>query len=128
MLRSNKVRPQAARRKETGLDRTENSSVVTLGLIPAPDISEKMAKELPELLARHVDATPSWNVPVVVDPLTGSGREAPEILDVCHERMLKEGWDFAICFTDLPVYRGERLVFALPWQRSQGSNSGIHKY
>jgi len=59
-------------------------------------------------------------VPVVVDPLTGSGREAPEILDVCHERMLKEGWDFAICFTDLPVYRGERLVVTLPWQRSQG--------
>jgi len=27
-----------------------------------------MAKELPELLARHVAATLSWDVPVVVDP------------------------------------------------------------
>jgi hypothetical protein len=47
-----------------------------------------------------------------VDPLTGSGREAPEILDVCRERMLREGWDLAVCLTDLPVYRGGRLLVA----------------
>lgn len=49
---------------------------MTLGLIPAPDIPEKIAneiaEELPELLARRVDATVSWEVPVLVDPLTGS--------------------------------------------------------
>ncbi|HKH10172.1 MAG TPA: hypothetical protein VKA73_03420, partial [Rubrobacter sp.] len=86
------------------------------GLIPAPDIPEKIANEiageLPGLLARRVDAAVSWEVPVVVDPLTGSGREAPEILDVCRERMLREGWDLAVCLTDLPVYRGGRLVAA----------------
>jgi hypothetical protein len=94
----------------------ERAGSVTLGLIPAPDIPEKIAKEiaeeLPELLAKRVDATVSWEVPVVVDPLTGSGREAPEILDVCRERMLSEGWDLAICLTDLPVYRGGQLVVA----------------
>jgi hypothetical protein len=87
---------------------------VTLGLIPAPDIPEKIAneiaEELPELLARRVDATVSWDVSVVVDPLTGTDREAPEILDVCHERMQREGWDLAVCLTDLPVYRSGRLV------------------
>jgi hypothetical protein len=96
--------------------RSERAGSVTLGLIPAPDIPEKIAKEtakeLPELLARRVDATISWEVPVVVDPLTGSGREAPEILDVCRERMLSEGWDLAVCLTDLPIYRGGRLVVA----------------
>ena len=89
---------------------------VTLGLIPAPDIPEKIAKEiaeeLPGLLAGRVDAGVSWDVPVVVDPLTGSGREAPEILDVCRKRMLSEGWDLAICLTDQPVYRSGRLVAA----------------
>jgi hypothetical protein len=94
----------------------ERAGSVTLGLIPAPDIPEKIAKEiaeeLPELLAKRVDATVSWEVPVVVDPLTGSGREAPELLDVCRERMLSEGWDLAICLTDLPVYRGGQLVVA----------------
>ncbi len=89
---------------------------VTLGLIPAPDIPETMARELapqlPKLLENRVDGDVSWEVPVVVDPLTGTDREAPEILDVCRERMLSEGWDLAICLTDLPVYRDGTLVAA----------------
>ena len=93
-----------------------NTGVVTLGLIPAPDIPEKiadeLASELPKLLAKRVDVGVTWEVPVVVDPLTGTGREAPEILDVCRERRLSEGWNFAICLTDLPVYRGGQLVVA----------------
>ena len=89
---------------------------VTLGLIPAPDIPEKIAEELaselPDLLRSRVDGGVSWDVPVVVDPLTGTDREAPEILDECRKKMLSEGWDLAICLTDLPVYRGGRLVAA----------------
>jgi hypothetical protein len=96
--------------------RAERAGSVTLGLMPAPDIpekiAEKIAEELPKLLGGRVDATVSWEVPVVVDPLTGSGQEAPEMLDVCRERMLSEGWDLAICLTDLPVYRGGQLVVA----------------
>ena len=87
-----------------------NTGAATLGLIPAPDIPEKiayeLASELPELLGRHVDPDIYWDVPVVVDPLTGSGREAPEILDVCRERRLSEGWDLAICLTDRPCVQG----------------------
>jgi hypothetical protein len=49
---------------------------------------------------------------VVVDPLTGTDREAPEILDACRERRLSEGWDLALCLTDLPVYRSGTLVVA----------------
>src|SRR5215204_3964526 len=96
--------------------RTKHAGSVTLGLIPAPDIPEKIAKELaselPELFGRRVDDSVSWEVPVEVDTLTGTDREAPEILDVCHERMLSEGWDLAVCLTDLPVYRGGKLVVA----------------
>jgi hypothetical protein len=84
--------------------------------MPAPDIPEKIAtelsSELPELLRRRVDGSVTWEVPVVVDPLTGTDREAPELLDVCRERMLSEGWDLAVCLTDLPVYRDGRLVVA----------------
>jgi hypothetical protein len=96
--------------------RSERAGCVTLGLIPAPDIPETMARELapqlPKLLENRVDGDVSWEVPVVVDPLTGTDREAPEILDVCRERMLGEGWDLAICLTDLPVYRDGTLVAA----------------
>jgi hypothetical protein len=93
-----------------------NGSTVTLGLIPAPDIPEKIAEELasdlPDLLRSRVDGGVSWDVPVVVDPLTGTDREAPEILDECQEKMLSEGWDLALCLTDLPIYRGGQLVAA----------------
>ena len=96
--------------------RSERAGCVTLGLIPAPDIPETMARDLapqlPKLLENRVDGDVSWEVPVVVDPLTGTDREAPEILDVCRERMLGEGWDLAICLTDLPVYRDGTLVAA----------------
>src|ERR687897_1808315 len=96
--------------------RSERAGCVTLGLIPAPDIPETMARDLapqlPKLLENRVDGSVTWEVPVVVDPLTGTDREAPELLDVCRERMLSEGWDLAVCLTDLPVYRDGRLVVA----------------
>ena len=92
------------------------AGTVTLGLIPAPDIPEKiateLASELPELLAKRLDGSVSWEVAVLVDPLTGTDREAPEILDECRQRMLGEGWDLAVCLTDLPVYRAGTLVAA----------------
>ena len=92
------------------------AGAVTLGLIPAPDIPEKIARELaselPDLLGGRIDNRVSWDVQVVVDPLTGTDREAPEILDECRERMLGEGWDLAISLTDLPVYRSGALVAA----------------
>src|SRR5215204_5734678 len=92
------------------------AGAVTLGLIPAPDIPEKiateLASELPELLGDRVAGGVSWEVPVVVDPLTGSDKEAPEILDVCRERRLSEGWDLAVCLTDLPLYRSGTHVAA----------------
>src|SRR5919112_5585831 len=96
--------------------RSERAGCVMLGLIPAPDIPETMARDLapqlPKLLENRVDGDVSWEVPVVVEPLTGTDREAPEILDVCRERRLGEGWDLALCLTDLPVYRERRLIVA----------------
>jgi len=89
---------------------------VPLGLIAAPDIPEKIANELvaelPELLGKRVDDRVSWDVSVVVDPVMGTNREAPEILDVCRDRRQREGWDLALCLTDLPVYRRGYLVVA----------------
>jgi len=98
------------------LAQSKSASSVVLGLVPAPDIPEKiatdLASELPELLGRRVDGGVSWEVPVEVDPLTGTDREAPEILDACRERRQREGWDLAISLTDLPVYRQDTLVAA----------------
>ena len=93
-----------------------NKRSVTLGLVPAPDIPEKiaydLADQLPELLKKHIDDRVAWDVCVVCDPLTGAEREAPDILDETHELMQQEGWDYAICLTDLPVLRGRQVVVA----------------
>jgi hypothetical protein len=96
--------------------RFERQDSVALGLVAAPDIPEKIANvlaaELPELLSKRVDDQVLWDVSVVVDPLTGTDRKAPEILDVCRDRRQREGWDLAVCLTDLPIYRRGRLVVA----------------
>ena len=74
---------------------------VALGLIPAPEIPERIAEELstelPELLSRRVDDRVSWEVSVICDPLTGSDPDAARVIDAGRERMVEEGWDLAIC-------------------------------
>lgn len=96
--------------------RSERRSSVALGLIAAPEIPEEIANdlaaELSELLGKHVDDSVSWDVSVIVDPLTGTNLEAPEILDVCRDRSRREGWDLAVCLTDLPVHRSGHTVVA----------------
>jgi hypothetical protein len=54
----------------------------------------------------------SWDVSVVCDPLTGSEPDAVRVIEAGHERMLEEGWDLAICLTDLPLRKGGRPVVA----------------
>ncbi|HET7270229.1 MAG TPA: hypothetical protein VFI90_04000 [Rubrobacter sp.] len=70
----------------------DSTYTVNLGLVAAPEVPEKVARELASELPGLL------------------GRKAPEILDVCRDRRLEEGWDLAVCLTDLPVYRSGRLV------------------
>jgi hypothetical protein len=89
---------------------------VVLGLIPAPEMPQRLAEELstelPELLSEHVDDRVSWEVSVVCEPLTGSEPDAVPVIDAGRERMLEETWDLAICITDLPLRKDERPVVA----------------
>jgi hypothetical protein len=89
---------------------------VALGLIPAPEIPERIAEELstelPELLSRRVDDRVSWEVSVICDPLTGSDPDAARVIDAGRERMVEEGWDLAICMTDLPLRIDGRPIVA----------------
>ena len=78
---------------------------VTLGLIPAPDIPEKIAQELaselPDLLRSRVDAGVSWEVAVLVDPLTGGRRAGPgEAVQPPSARARPPGQGQAVVVTD----------------------------
>jgi hypothetical protein len=89
---------------------------VALGLIPAPEMPHRLAQELstklPELLSRRVDERVSWEVSVICDPLTGSDPDAVRVIDAGRERMDEEGWNLAICLTDLPIRTDGRPVVA----------------
>jgi hypothetical protein len=89
---------------------------VALGLIPAPEmpyrLAEELSTELPERLSRRVDDRVSWEVSVICDPLTGSDSNATRIIDAGRERMEEEGWNLAICLTDLPIRTDGRPVVA----------------
>jgi chromate transport protein ChrA len=89
---------------------------LALGLIPAPEmpyrLAEELSTELPERLSRRVDDRVSWEVSVICDPLTGSDSNATQIIDAGRQRMVEEGWNLAICLTDLPIRVDGRPVVA----------------
>ena len=89
---------------------------VALGLIPAPEMPHRLAQELstelPELLSRRVDERVCWEVSVICDPLTGSDPDAARVIDAGRERMVEEGWNLAVCLTDLPIRIDGRSVVA----------------
>src|SRR5918997_5700962 len=108
----------ASEGRARGQDGTQSarSGSMALGLISAPEIPEKIAAELSteltKLLSQRVDGHASWDVSVVCDPLTGSEPEATRVIEAGRERMLEEGWDLAICLTDLPLRKDGRPVVA----------------
>lgn len=96
------------------LDVSEDVEVVTVGLVPSPGHAEEVvadiAGDLPSLLRENVDDTVSWEIKVVPDPLTGSNIETPQLLDELDEWRTPHGWSYAICVTDLPIRRQDRIV------------------
>jgi hypothetical protein len=88
----------------------------TVGLLTPPDlaatVADTLAAGLPELLARDLDERVDWRIEIVREPLAGGDHEAATILDFSHARREHEAWAFALCLTDLPIYRDGRLVVA----------------
>jgi hypothetical protein len=109
-------------KEQPSLDNPDETQVtrlgsVALGLISAPEMPQRLAEELsaelPELLSRRVDERVSWEVSVICDPLTGSDSDAARVIDAAHERMVEEGWELAICLTDLPIRADGQPIVAL---------------
>jgi len=75
-------------------------------------LAQELSTKLPELLSQRVDERVSWEVSVICDPLTGSEPDAVRVIDAGRERMEEEGWNLAICLTDLPIRTDGRPVVA----------------
>jgi hypothetical protein len=89
---------------------------LVLGLLAAPelptDVAEALAEELPGLLADRVTDAVSWRVPVRTDPAVAEMGHGVEAIDIARARLLREGWDMAVCITGAPLRIGTRPVVA----------------
>jgi len=89
---------------------------LVLGLLGAPgrptEIAEALAEDLPGLLADRVSDAVLWCVPVRTDPAVADVSDGVEAIDFARERLLRDGWDLAVCITDAPLRIGTRPVVA----------------
>ncbi|SDJ10579.1 MFS transporter [Salimicrobium halophilum] len=93
-----------------------SKSTMHLGIITAPGyaqkISEGLKNSLPDLLDYYVDDNVEWNVDYITDALTGATEDSSEILGATLDKREEDGWDYAICLTDLPLFKGKRPIVA----------------
>jgi hypothetical protein len=92
-------------------------SEVRIVLLSDPDLpaelADRLADELPGLLAEHVAGTTRWRVDRISNPLAGDEQVSVTLMaDVVGSRLPGPGWDLAICLTDLPRRSGHRPVVA----------------
>src|SRR4051794_35366913 len=109
------------RRVMTVLDRSsarpnDRTRTTRVGLVAAPElpaqIAVDLAEQLPELLDRHQDGR--WRVALAEEPLLAGREDVEEILDAGSQARGAEGWDAAICLTDVPLRdRARPLVAAV---------------
>src|SRR5215218_2861166 len=100
-------------------DDSEYGTVV-IGLLAPPQVPrefvEGLADELPGVLSERISDRVSWEIPTVRDtrlPDVEYGEEGgDETIDDVSEWRRHEGWDLAICLTDLPIRTDGRAVIA----------------
>jgi hypothetical protein len=89
---------------------------LVLGLLAAPElpteVAEALAEDLPGPLADRVTDAVLWRVPVRTDPAVADMGHGVEAIDLARARLLREGWDMAVCITDAPLRIGTRPVVA----------------
>jgi hypothetical protein len=85
-----------------------------VGLVAAPELPAQIAvdltEELPELLSDDHDDR--WRVTLAEEPLLAGREGVEEILDAGSQARSEEGWDAAICLTDVPLRDGTRPLVA----------------
>ena len=92
----------------------DRARTMCVGLLAAPELPEQiaadLAEQLPELLDRHHDGR--WRVTLAEEPLLAGREGLEEILDAGCQARSAEGWDAAICLTDVPLRDGVRPLVA----------------
>lgn len=89
---------------------------ITVGLIPAPELPEriaaKLAGSLSEAFNEMIDGDISWEVNVYRDPLTGAAENVDKLIERAEEIKERNKWDYTVCLTDLPIFSKRGVVLA----------------
>lgn len=87
-----------------------------LGVLTDPEAPEKiahrLADRLPDLIPDRLGDERDWSVQVVRDPVAAGRGSGEEILKATDEQRTQQGWDYAVCITDLPLRFDHRPVLA----------------
>lgn len=93
-----------------------NTRTIVVGLLSDPDYPAELANvlgaELPELLAKQADSEVRWDIRIDTDPITAAVHNATEVLAAAEDQRRREGWDYAVYLTDLPMRIGWRPIVA----------------
>jgi hypothetical protein len=86
---------------------------VVIGLLADPglptEIARQLAEELPDMLADKPTDGMRYAFTVVSETLR---RRGERLVNLAAQRREREGWDFAIGLTDLPVHKDDRPIVA----------------
>jgi hypothetical protein len=90
---------------------------IVVGLLADPglptEIARRLAGELPGLLADQPREGMRYEVVMVSETLQrGGDSRGDRLVDLAAQQREEEGWDFAVCLTDLPVHKNGRPVVA----------------
>ncbi|WP_251976614.1 MFS transporter [Salinicola avicenniae] len=101
---------------QSGTPANQRNDTLRLGLIPAPELPERVASqiagELPELLKAHTDDRHDWQVECVTDALIGADDATSDVIAQAEALKRDNDWDYVVCITDLPLFRGDQLTLA----------------
>jgi hypothetical protein len=108
------VRPAADTGDATPKSQDTRNRIV-VGLMCSPGSAADQGKLLEESLPAVLQARFSqaeWEVSSYVEPLAGPPSTDVDLVQLARRRMLDEGWNMAVCLTDLPIHVGRRPVTA----------------
>ncbi|SDX43417.1 hypothetical protein [Salimicrobium album] len=87
-----------------------------IGIVTPPGYTKRIGEglyySLPGLLREYIDKGETWEVESLESPLIGYTEEPEEVLDALLEKKKENGWDMAVCLTDLPLFRKKKLIVA----------------